>query len=278
MPEKSLSSFGAMLQRARTEMILTARIFPNTQQFRQTFDVAEIERLSRHIEKFGQISPLLVRPDTARDGYVLIAGERRLRALHVAGFEQALCRILEKDVPADLLESLNLGENLHRVGLSPREAARALAKMKQQRNCSFTELAESECLDLPYVSKTISLLKLPPDLLDAVDVWLAVSVAYELARLQSQTAMRELAEAYKTGALGRDGIARAVRDKLQKPKSTRAKKISLPLAGGALSLPTETTPATLEQALTELLKTVRKSTANNESLPTLVAKLKEATS
>ena len=55
------------------------QIFPNPYQPRKTFDDEALADLASSIAQYGVLQPLLVAP--AEDGrYLLIAGERRLRA------------------------------------------------------------------------------------------------------------------------------------------------------------------------------------------------------
>ena len=51
------------------------------------FNAAELESLASSISEHGVITPLLVRSDES-GGYVLIAGERRLRASGLAGLDE----------------------------------------------------------------------------------------------------------------------------------------------------------------------------------------------
>ena len=59
------------------------QIFPNPYQPRKTFDDEALVDLASSIAQYGVLQPLLVAP--AEDGrYLLIAGERRLRASRMA--------------------------------------------------------------------------------------------------------------------------------------------------------------------------------------------------
>ena len=59
------------------------RIVPNPNQPRKDFPKAELEQLAESIRQNGLLQPIVVRRD--RDGYVLVAGERRWRASKMAG-------------------------------------------------------------------------------------------------------------------------------------------------------------------------------------------------
>lgn len=53
-------------------------IQPNQDQPRKQFEQEELDELCDSIREFGIIQPLIIKKD--RDAYILIAGERRLRA------------------------------------------------------------------------------------------------------------------------------------------------------------------------------------------------------
>ena len=79
MMERRLKPSAKVLSRVRV-----AEIRANPYQPRALFDEESIRALARSIEENGLLSPLLLRR-SAGDGYTLIAGERRLRALRVLG-------------------------------------------------------------------------------------------------------------------------------------------------------------------------------------------------
>ena len=62
-----------------------ASIHPNPYQPRATFDEESIAELAQSIQQVGLLQPLLVRK--VDDGYELVAGERRLRAVTSLGME-----------------------------------------------------------------------------------------------------------------------------------------------------------------------------------------------
>ncbi|MGH7234631.1 MAG: ParB/RepB/Spo0J family partition protein, partial [Candidatus Saccharimonadales bacterium] len=92
----------------------------NKDQPRKHFDEGGLNELARSIKEHGVIQPIVVAP--LKSGrYMLIAGERRLRASKLAG---------EKTIPAIIrsikeLERLEMAmiENVQRVDLSPIEQA-----------------------------------------------------------------------------------------------------------------------------------------------------------
>ncbi len=166
-----------------------ARIRPNPRQPRQHFDDAAIEDLARSIRSRGVLQPVIVRREP--DGsYTLVAGERRLRAADRAGLEQVPA-VLSDD---DLLE-VALEENVQREDLSPLEEAEALAALAAERNLSHAELAEIIHKSRPYVSNTLALTRLPPDVKREYfeqGAWVSREILMGIARQGDPEAMRAL--------------------------------------------------------------------------------------
>ena len=65
----------------RVVSILTWKIDPNPAQPRVQFDEKEIASLAESIQQNGLLQPLTVRRNKDTGRYILISGERRLRAL-----------------------------------------------------------------------------------------------------------------------------------------------------------------------------------------------------
>lgn len=99
-------------------------------QVRKQFSEEEIKSLAQSISNDGQRSPLEVayKPEDKR--YLLITGERRLRALQLNQAAQARVTLIE--MPADKQQRINLQlvENIQREDLTPLEIAAALKELK----------------------------------------------------------------------------------------------------------------------------------------------------
>lgn len=113
-------------------------IEPNEDQPRRHFDEHALEELSLSIREHGVIQPIIVTP--YKDGYMVVAGERRWRAAKLAGLEKipALVRTLSNQHKLELA----LIENLQRKNLNPLETATAYLKLKTQFNLSYEEVAQ----------------------------------------------------------------------------------------------------------------------------------------
>ena len=104
-------------------MIDVSQIMPNPAQPRRIFDEAELSGLGQSIKTNGVLQPLSVRVN--KNGkYELVAGERRLRAIKLAGMTEAPCIIVETDERQSAIFALL--ENLQRKDLSFFEEAKGL--------------------------------------------------------------------------------------------------------------------------------------------------------
>ncbi len=112
------------------------------------------------IRQHGILQPLVVRPaGEDDDGYILIAGHRRLAAAIEAGLDRVPVNIRAATDTATALE-LTLIENLHRQDLSPLEQARGFKTLADMGRTQ-AQIAEMVAVSQPLVSKRMGLLKLP---------------------------------------------------------------------------------------------------------------------
>ncbi|NTV06888.1 MAG: ParB/RepB/Spo0J family partition protein, partial [Chlorobiaceae bacterium] len=99
------------------------KIHPNPFQPRKEFDATALEELKNSIIENGVIQPVTVCRDG--EGYQLISGERRLRAVTLAGFKFIPAYVIEAHDDSSKLE-LALIENIQREDLNAIEVALAL--------------------------------------------------------------------------------------------------------------------------------------------------------
>ncbi len=163
------------------------RLSPNPFQPRRVYDQKALQALADSIAEHGVIQPLVVRP--AEQGYQLIAGERRLRACHMAGLDQVPVVVRQASDEQALL--LALLENLQREDLNPLEEARAFQRLMDDFELSQGEVARAVGKDRSTVANTLRLLKLPPQIqLDVATGDLSAGHARALLPLESQPLMR----------------------------------------------------------------------------------------
>ena len=137
----------------------TALVDPNPNQPRTDFDQAALESLAASIDSVGLLQPIVVR--SAGDRYVLVAGERRLRASKQAGLATIPAVIRsETDEGTNLTEALV--ENLQREDLSPLEEAAAFNALVEEYGMTHEQVAERVGRSRSAVTNTVRLLQLPP--------------------------------------------------------------------------------------------------------------------
>lgn len=146
--------------------IAIQNILPNPHQPRQKISSEELEDLAASIREHGVLQPLIVRNSQEADHYILIAGERRLRASELAGMETVPVLIREVTEQQEL--ELALIENVQRSDLTPLETARAYQELHDQFKLTHEEIAVRVGKSRESVSNTLRLLKLPDPLREAL--------------------------------------------------------------------------------------------------------------
>lgn len=135
------------------------QIAPNPQQPRARFDDDTLEALSQSIAELGVLQPVVVRPHVD-GGYVLVAGERRLRAAKRAGLTEIPAVVRSEDDEAGSLVQA-LVENLQREDLTPLEEAAAYQQMLDDFGMTHAEVAEKVGKSRSAISNAVRLLGLP---------------------------------------------------------------------------------------------------------------------
>jgi ParB family chromosome partitioning protein len=153
IPVPSRSNTGAL------RMVPLDQVRPNPEQPRVRFSAAALESLANSISEHGVITPLLVRRGEG-GGYVLIAGERRLRAAGLAGREEVPVWVREEVGNQEQL-LLALVENIQREDLDPVEMANAYQRLIDDFRMTQDQVARRVGKDRTTVANAIRLLKLP---------------------------------------------------------------------------------------------------------------------
>jgi ParB family transcriptional regulator, chromosome partitioning protein len=100
-------------------------------QPRQNFDEASLADLAASIKQSGIIEPLIVTPDSERDGeWIILVGERRFRAAQKAGLE-VVPVILRTELSESDRLILQLTENDQRKDLTLREKAEGYMRLRR---------------------------------------------------------------------------------------------------------------------------------------------------
>jgi ParB family transcriptional regulator, chromosome partitioning protein len=141
----------------RVQKISLNDIKADPTQPRRTFDETLIVELAQSIKQYGILQPLVV---TEQDGeYRIVAGERRFRAAKVAGLKNVpvLVRSVEE---LERLE-ISLVENVQRVDLNPIEQAVSIARLHEQFNVNYQEIAKRLGKAHTTIVNIVRLLQLP---------------------------------------------------------------------------------------------------------------------
>ncbi|MCL1802860.1 MAG: ParB/RepB/Spo0J family partition protein [Eubacteriaceae bacterium] len=146
-------------------LIPITNIIANKNQPRRNFDANSIEELAQSIRAVGIIQPLSVR-ETDNDVYLLISGERRLRAAKIAGLDRVPCVILKADQVQ--LELMTLVENIQREDLNFFEEARAYTKLMETYGFTQSQLAEKVGKKQSTISNKLRLLRLGDETMEVI--------------------------------------------------------------------------------------------------------------
>jgi ParB family chromosome partitioning protein len=190
-PPRALAVAGQLRARQRTlvAVVPLAAIRRNPEQPRKNFDQDRLAELAASIRERGLLQPVILRRET--DGsYLLMAGERRIRAAEIAGLE-SVPALVRNDDPLEI----GLIENLQREDLTPLEEAEALSCLAEQRGYTHKELAELLGKSRPYVSNSLTLVRLPRQLKDEIltsDVEVSRELLIALARQEDPKAQEAL--------------------------------------------------------------------------------------
>ena len=110
------------------------------EQVRQDFSEERIDSLAKSIAEVGQLQPIVVQKKD--NHYILIAGERRFRAVKKDQKDKIAAVILEEDVSPEKFRQIQLIENLQRQDLNPLERAISINQFMEDNKLSKKDAAE----------------------------------------------------------------------------------------------------------------------------------------
>jgi ParB family chromosome partitioning protein len=114
-------------------------IVPNPYQPRKYFDESALEELSASIKEHGLLQPIVV--VAKEDGYILVAGERRLRAHKLAELPTIKAIVAPVAIDTIKLRELALIENIQRENLNAIELANSYAELIEIHQITHEELS-----------------------------------------------------------------------------------------------------------------------------------------
>lgn len=145
------------------------RIDPDPDQPRKYFDPVKLDELAESIKQIGLQQAISVRYDAASRRYTLLMGERRWRAVKLAGLTEVNALVqqgLEAGDRTILMRAV--AENVGRQDMTELEEAKAFQRLVEKNGYTLDEVAAGVGRSTAYVGWRIDLLKLCPDAQDAM--------------------------------------------------------------------------------------------------------------
>lgn len=138
------------------EEIAVAKIRPNPYQPRKHFDAESLAELSESIKTHGLLQPIVVKEDL--DGYILIAGERRLRASKLA--KNKTIKAIVVSVSDEQMRQQALIENIQRDELNVIDLAQAYQELIDIHELTHEQLSQTVHKSRAQITNTLRLLQL----------------------------------------------------------------------------------------------------------------------
>ncbi|MGA8216759.1 MAG: ParB/RepB/Spo0J family partition protein [Candidatus Sulfotelmatobacter sp.] len=177
----------------------------NPYQTRYVFDEDMLMELRDSIKEHGVVQPVVVRPAEEEGRYILVLGERRLRASKMAG-KETIPAIVRRLSPQQAAEMTVL-ENIVREDLNPIEQAEAFRVLSLQFKLTQAQIADRIGLSRETVSNYMRLLRLPQKVMEyLLSDRLSFSDAREILRLENDEYIEQVAEEVVTHKLKWDQI------------------------------------------------------------------------
>jgi ParB family transcriptional regulator, chromosome partitioning protein len=141
------------------KLIPIAQVARNPFQPRTEFNAEDLLELQESLKTSGLLQPITVRRRPGKDGFELIAGERRLRAARKLGWKEIPAIIRETDDKT--LLTLALIENLQRTDLNPIEEGEGYHRLSHDFGLTQQQIAETVGKDRTTIANMLRVLQLP---------------------------------------------------------------------------------------------------------------------
>ena len=194
----------------------------NPFQPRQEFDKQALEDLKLSIREKGVIQPITVR--RVDNHFELVAGERRLRAIHELGHKKVPAYIIKVDSKEEMLE-LAIIENVQRERLNPIEQAKAFARLIEECNLTQDEVAQKIGKDRTTITNIIRLLKLPESIQESVKQGqLSMGHARALLAIDNEEIQKSACKKIIQGNLSVRKVEKLIKDLTEESRQQRETK------------------------------------------------------
>jgi ParB family chromosome partitioning protein len=131
----------------------------NPFQPRHEFNAENLAELEESLKASGLLQPITVRRRPGKDGFELIAGERRLRAATKLGWKEIPAII--KEIDDKTILTMALVENLQRTDLNPIEEGEGYHQLSREFGLTQQQIAETVGKDRTTIANMLRLLQLP---------------------------------------------------------------------------------------------------------------------
>jgi ParB family transcriptional regulator, chromosome partitioning protein len=176
-------------------------IIPNPDQPRKTFSEESLNELAESIKRHGLLQPItLKRNENDIEKYILVAGERRLRAHKLLGKDKIYSIVLT----TGNIDELTLVENIQREDLNALEEAEALAKLMDKYHYTQEALGKVVGKVQATISNILNLNRLPEKIKQDYSTSnnrISKSLLMEVARHENKDEQMELWSAIKLGTM-----------------------------------------------------------------------------
>jgi len=144
---------------ARVEDISVDEISPNPFQPRKHFAKESLIELKESIINHGLLQPIVV-IEKSPNSYILVAGERRLRASKLATITHIKAIIADVEIDEIRLRELALIENIQRENLNVVELANSYSQLIEVHNITHEQLSKIVHKSRSQITNTMRLLSL----------------------------------------------------------------------------------------------------------------------
>ncbi|MFL3028106.1 MAG: ParB/RepB/Spo0J family partition protein [Candidatus Neomarinimicrobiota bacterium] len=148
-----------------TEILLKDIVANPLQPRKDGLDEQSLQDLISSIKTKGVITPITVQEDDGK--YILIAGERRLRASKFAGLKAIPGYVVSISNESELME-IALIENIQRENLNPIDEAEGYAVLQRKFNHTQDSIAKAVGKKRVTISNALRLLKLPKNIINSL--------------------------------------------------------------------------------------------------------------
>lgn len=182
-------------------MLKMAAIIPGQYANRLNSEDADLGQLAESIREIGLQNPLVVTP--AGDGFMIISGHRRYKALQLCGRTDVECFI--EDRTDEIKRKVVIAENTMRSNLTAIEDAEQIRRWIEDDGLSTLEVSQIHHRSEEWVKRQLALLQWPMDVLEQIHVGaFSVAAGSNLAQITDEAYRKYLVRnASENGASAR---------------------------------------------------------------------------